>query len=454
MTLLRRFMPNSIEGQMMSVLALSFSLLLLVLALQEVLEYDDLTEWAQSEFTINRLNRVAPVVQSIRAEELNAFLARVSHCHEGYTISSTPYRFSAETEETQAIAAKIAQALSFDPENVRAGYAVLSRADFSYQLCSETEMAFPVQGMVISLETSNGQWLNAEIHPHEWHLTPGFKSWLIRSGTAFFIVALVALLFVRRLIKPIRSLTDGAKKFGEGLQPREIEEQGPPDVRRAIRSFNHMQGEVSDEINRRIHTLAAISHDVRSPLTALRVKAELIEDDEARAELIRSVDKMERITASALEFLKGESRNEPMRQVDLYALIESECAEFKDQGAAVTMDCPESLLLSCRPDALARAIRNLVENAIKYAGSAALEVRARDNQVEIVVSDTGPGIPEDEIAAALEPFARRSDARESANGGFGLGLAIAKAVTEGHDGVFTLEKNSPQGLKAVMRLPR
>jgi len=437
----------------MAVLALSFSLLLAVLAMLELLQNKTVNEWARSDFTVSRLARLKPVIENIRDEEIAQFVETISRCHEGYSLSRGPYSGGDRSEQTQIIETEIGQALSLSPDSIQVRTAQFSKDDFSYRDCAPSEMTFPLNGMVISLRMRPDQWLNAEIHPHEWHITSTMTGWLIRSSAAFILVGAVAFLFVRRLSKPINNLTNAAKAFGTGLAVAEIEETGPPDIKRAIRSFNSMQREVANEVKRRSNTLAAISHDVRSPLTALRVKAEFVDDEEVRADLIKSVDKMERITASALEFLKGESRTEPKRQVDLGALVESECADFKELGAAVSFSCPENVLYSCRPDALARAVRNLIENAVKYAGAADVVLRKADDQIEIVVSDCGPGIPSHKMALVLEPFERLSAARESDEGGFGFGLAIAKAVTGGHDGVFELASNVPRGLVAIIRLP-
>lgn len=450
---LKNLMPRSIETQMMAVLAGSFTLLLAVMAIIEFLEYDSLTEWARSEPTLNRLSRIVPIVESINEDQVTSFLAQSSHCHEGYGLTKAPYTFDRVTEETQNIAARIGKSLSLDPASVKAGFSALDKNDFAYGECDPSEIVFPVDGIVISLQLSSGDWLNAEVHPHEWHVTSAMTGWLLRSGAAFLIVGAAALIFVRRVSKPINALTRGAQSFGMGLEVSLVDEMGPPDVKQAIRSFNAMQRQVADEVQRRTGVLAAISHDVRSPLTALRLKAELIEDEDARLDLIASIEKMERITASALAFLKGESRSEPKRQVDLGALVDSECADFREIGATVRFDYPRTIHYACRPDALARAVNNLIENAIKYAGSANVSVRQEGDWIEIAVADCGPGIAPEKIEDVLKPFERLSGARESETGGFGLGLAIAKAVTEGHDGEFELTANTPRGLIAVIKLP-
>jgi signal transduction histidine kinase len=257
----------------------------------------------------------------------------------------------------------------------------------------------------------------------------------------------------RECARQLNKLTAAAHRFGRGLEISEVAEGGPPDLRRAIGAFNAMQQQVTREIARRTYTLAAISHDVRTPLTALRIKTELIADDVARRDLIASIAAMERITASALEFLRGEYRTEPLRSVDLGALIESECSDFEAAGARVTFTWDSSIHWVCRPDALACALRNLIDNAVKYAGSAEVALRTGPAFAAISVADHGPGIPENSRAIALEPFERLSLARSSDRGGFGLGLASARAIAEGHGGELVLDANQPTGLIATIRLP-
>lgn len=215
-----------------------------------------------------------------------------------------------------------------------------------------------------------------------------------------------------------------------------------------------MQRQVADEIDRRTQTLAAISHDIRTPLTALRIKAELLSDDKTRRDFISSIERMEKITTSALEFLRGESRGEAMREIDLSALLESECNNFEEIGKPAAFRGGPIVFAVCRPEALARGVRNLIENAVEYGGGAEVCLRSDSDFVEIEVLDRGPGISPAQLARVQQPFVRLSKARDHAGkSGFGLGLAIVKAIAEGHDGTLSLKANQPTGLVATIRLP-
>jgi signal transduction histidine kinase len=446
-----RLVPKSTEGQITAVLCLTLLVLFATMIALEFAEHDTPMETADSGATLERLRALAPVLDRLDAGSVEAVVSLVSSCHAGYSITRDRFPAERSTHETGQLERSIAQGLGLEDGRVRVTHAHLSRSDFSYRKCRPWEIDLPMEGIVISVQLGPQQWLNAEVHPHEWHLWQKLE-WLLRVGVAFVFVGGVAVFFIRRINRPLNQLTAATRRFAEGMQATEVAEDGPADLRRAIRSFNAMQREVAGEIARRTATLAAISHDVRTPLTALRLKAEMVEDPQARAGLIASVERMERVTASALEYLKGESRGEPMRHVDLSALLDSECSEFAELGHAVTFEGEYGIQHACRPDALARAVRNLIDNAVKYAKCATVGVRAVGQGVEIVVRDDGPGIASDDIPLAMEPFERLSRAREDDRGGFGLGLAVARAIAEGHEGQLILKSNHPHGLIATLRL--
>jgi signal transduction histidine kinase len=443
---------RSTEGQMMAILAASLVVLFATMIVLEFVEHDTPIEAAAGSHTLERLKKLVPVLQSIDDQSVDSVVGLASSCHAGYSVTDQPFRAAAQTEETRRLEASLARELSLDGRRVQARHARLTRNDFSYRRCGPSEIDLPMDGVVISVQLPSGRWLNAEVHPHEWHFQQK-ADWMLKVAAAFAFVGAVALFFIRRFSKPLHQLTAAARSFADGMETTEVPEDGPIDLRRAIRSFNAMQRQVAGEMARRTGTLAAISHDIRTPLTALRVKAEMVEDPHLQHSLIASIERMERITASALEYLKGESRGEPMRQVDLSALLESECAEFEELGHDVAFVGEHGVHRTCRPEALARAVRNLIDNAIKYGGNARVSVLPAPDLVDIVVADDGPGIPEEKLECATQPFERLSSAREGNGGGFGLGLAIARAITEGHEGQLILAKNEPSGLLAMIRLP-
>lgn len=392
------------------------------------------------------------VLENVSTERRSSVLQSLSGCHDGYTLTAQRFEPVDVNHRTAALQDRIAERLAVDAQRVSVGHATLTRDDFSYGDCIKSEINLPMTAVVISIRLRSDEWLNAEVHPHEWHLQD-LVARILRYSSALILVGIFAYFLIRRLSKPLNNLTDAAKQFADGLKVSPVDERGPPDLRRAIQSFNAMQQQVASDVKKRTDTLAAISHDLRTPLTALRIRGELVDDDEARADLVASIDKMEKIIASALEYLRGESRSEPHREVDLSALLASECNDFEEAGQQAEFVGETCVQCSCRPGALARAVRNLIENANKYGGGARVDLRIGLESLEISVSDTGPGIPADEVDAALEPFRRLSKARESHQGGFGLGLAIVEAIAKGHDGELILTGNAPSGLVATIRLP-
>ena len=452
MSVLGRITPQSMEGQMIAVVAGSLAGLLTVMTAWEISKHDSAIQTAENSVTLARIKRLRPILESIDPRQLENLLDVASRCHAGYTVTATPFGRLRSTPETERLRDRLTRDLALDVAHIRVGHAHLTYEDFSYRKCHHSEIDLPLEGIVISLRLDSGRWFNTEVHPHEWHIRDKID-WVVRSSGAFLFIGGTAIFFMRRLSRPLRNLTHAAVRFGRGLHVSEVQERGSPDLKRAIEAFNAMQRQVAGEVDRRTQTLAAISHDVRTPLTALRIKAELIADETTRRDLVASIERMERITASALEFLRGESRTEAMRAVDLAALLESECHNFDEVGKPASFRGNATIRYVCRPDALARAVRNLIDNAVKYGGSADVGLRRRSGWVEITVSDHGPGIPSADIPRALEPFERLSSAREGLDRGFGLGLAVVKAIVDGHDGELSLRPQEPHGLVATIRLP-
>lgn len=437
----------------MAVLLLSFAALLAALTLAEQSDGGDVVSAATSDSTISRFKNQMSVLPFIEGSELDSFIASISRCHEGYSLSGSPYQQTRSTPETDQAENTIAAALDLSRDAVVVGYSTLSKNDFGYVQCRDGEMQFPFEGLVVSVQQPSGLWLHAEVHPHEQHLGSSFLGWFQRSAGVFVLIAAVTLLFIHRLGRPLNRLTTAAKQFGDGLKVDHISETGPPDIRRTIQTFNAMQDKVKAEVQHRTNTLAALSHDLRTPLTGLRVKAELIEDTQARDDLLVSIRKMEAIVSASLEFLRGESLDEPMRLIDLTALVDSECADFEENGQRVTLATETPVLCNCRPDAVARAVRNLIDNALKYGLQVEVAVVSCNGWAEVRVADQGPGLPNDQIDVLTQPFVRHQPVGTADRGGYGLGLAVVKAVADGHDGELVLERNRPKGLLAILRIP-
>ncbi len=444
------------------VLFLAFLALLVGSTVYQITQNRSAEEWAKSDYVTKTIAVRLLNLDRMRPEEMQGFVDTASSCNEGFSVTSEPYSPATETEVTKDILQFVVTYLETNPnlkwldksvDDISVANATFTKSDFAFDKCEPGQIDFPIDGIVISVRLKTGEWLNLSVTERKFEIGGETIYSAIPIDLFFFLVGIIALFSVRRLTRPLSRLTKAVSRFGTNLEVEDVEESGPVDIRNAIRRFNAMQREVRDEVKRRTQMLASVGHDIRTPLTALRVKAELIENDETREEIIASIEKMERITASALDYVRGESRSEPKQYVDLRALIESECSEFEELGHRVYFNGEGDLHYHCRPVALARAVRNLIDNAVKYAGGADVELIKGDDCIEIWVLDKGPGIPEDQIVEIFDPFTRLSEARESEKGGLGLGLSIAKAIVDGHDGTLRCEPNEPKGLRAVIQLP-
>ena len=199
--------------------------------------------------------------------------------------------------------------------------------------------------------------------------------------------------------------------------------------------------------------LAAISHDLRTPITRLRLRAEFVDDDEQRAKMLNDLEQMEAMIAATLAFAREDSTNEPRKTLDLAALMQSVCDDATDMGCDVVYDGAARASYNGRPMALKRAFTNLVDNAVKYGGGARVVLEETREGIVVTVEDNGPGVPDSEIERIFEPFYRAETSRNRETGGTGLGLAVVRSIIRGHGGEVTLVNRTEGGLRATVTLP-
>jgi signal transduction histidine kinase len=266
---------------------------------------------------------------------------------------------------------------------------------------------------------------------------------------------LLTLLATRAVLKPLRRFTSAAERLGKDLDAAPLPVVGARETREAARTLNKMQERIRESVAERTRLLAAISHDLRTPLTRLRLHAEFIrEDPQLRAVLLKEVSIMQALAGSALEVLRG-GQGESMRRIDINALLEGLASDFSQMGTPVVVTGHARAVYRGRSLALRRALSNLLDNAINYApGQIEIFVHDDDTTLSISVRDQGPGIPDEEQVRMLEPFQRLEPSRNSETGGHGLGLAIAQSVARTHGGELVLRNRSAGGLEARLTLPR
>jgi signal transduction histidine kinase len=266
-------------------------------------------------------------------------------------------------------------------------------------------------------------------------------------------VTVVAIIAVRTQTRSLRALADASDRLGRGETVAPLMTAGPSEVAAATRAFNTMQERLSLFIRDRLKLLAGISHDLRTPLTTLRLKAEFIEDETIREGIIATIDELTVIAEATLAFTRAEATTEATEAIDLRSLVSEVTEAFCLAGADVVVAPFPSLTYPCRPVALKRALRNLIENAVRYGGKARVSAVTHQGAVTIAVEDDGPGLPPDQIEDAFQPFVRLEPSRSTETGGIGLGLAIARSIVKAHGGTLILANRPEGGLRAEIRLP-
>jgi signal transduction histidine kinase len=230
-------------------------------------------------------------------------------------------------------------------------------------------------------------------------------------------------------------------------------EEGPQDVKAAASAFNTMAARLRRMIEDQRALLSAVGHDLRTPIASLRIRTELVKDGELQTKMRGSIEEMERLTEAALAAARGGESGEPTRPVDLPSLIEAVCDDLADTGSPVSFASLPPARVEGRASELRRALRNLIENAVRYGTRASVSMTVDGGYANVAVDDEGPGIPADKLAHVVKPFVRLEESRSVETGGHGLGLTIARAIAERHAGELVLANRAEGGLRAMLRLP-
>lgn len=312
-------------------------------------------------------------------------------------------------------------------------------------------------GYLASFRLPDGDWLNIRARlppPRPWHSETFLAAFIAMSVAGIGLI----LWAVTRLTRPVRVLAAAAERLGRDVNAPPLDEAGPSEVAKAAHAFNTMANRIRRFVADRTQMLAAIGHDLRTPITRLRLRAEFLEDEEQRRKMLADLDEMEQMIAATLAFARDESAAEPSTNMDLAALcrtIADEAADARPEKAeAIDYQGPDRLALRARPVALKRAIANLVNNAMAYGGAARLRLwPAERGMVRLTIDDDGPGIPPHELEAVFAPFRRLEGSRNRETGGTGLGLPIARNILRAHGGDVVLRNRGGGGLTAVVTLP-
>lgn len=306
----------------------------------------------------------------------------------------------------------------------------------------------PFEDAAVAARRADGRWIVVS-DPAEWLGISAFL--LIWLGASALVLTALAWMFTRRLVAPIRAFADTAEAAGRGDRDAAFPVAGPREVRKAARALAEMQSRIRGTVEERTKLLAAIAHDLRTPLTRLRFRAEYA-PPEHRDRIVQDIERMDAMIGGVLAFVRGEERIARQR-LDFAAIVQSAVDDWADSGADVSVTEVVPVEVDADPVALRRLVSNLLENAVKYAGSARCRVCRDGGDALLLVDDEGPGIAEDSLERVFEPFERGDSTRDPATGGVGLGLALARGIARAHGGDVWLSRRRPGGLRAHVRLP-
>jgi two-component system osmolarity sensor histidine kinase EnvZ len=311
---------------------------------------------------------------------------------------------------------------------------------------------FDPRDVLISIELQDGVLQVAA--PRKRLFTPTTYIFVLWMAGSSLVLLAIASIFMRNQVRALRRLAAAAERFGKGRDAPDFRLEGATEVRQAANAFLKMRDRIRRQITQRTEMLAGVSHDLRTPLTRMRLALELMRDKEPTVgELKADVMAMERMVQGYLDFARGEGPEQP-RDVDLVLLIEEVAAAVRREGAQVSLALPEEFVLPLRPDAMRRCLANLLGNARRFASHIWVQVLPLRQGVDVLIDDDGSGIPPAERENVFRPFFRLDAARSPTTGGVGLGLTIARDVARGHGGELTLEDSPQGGLRVRLHLPR
>ncbi len=305
---------------------------------------------------------------------------------------------------------------------------------------------------VLSIRLPDSSWLNVSLFAAS--PTGGGRHGTLLSTSLMAIgVVLLSLLVARWLTRPLRSMAEAVTVLSPDNPKSEVPERGPLEVRQLAVAFNEMRRRIVGLISRRTRSLAAVSHDLRTPLTRLKLRVTDVANLDLQHAMSADIAEMEQMIDATLSYLRGEDASEPQRAIDLGALLQTIVDDAKDAGHDAVLVSGTQVVVQARHIALKRALSNLVANALRFGTQVTVSTKAVGNDAYVTIDDNGPGIPEDQLSVVVEPFVRLEESRNSETGGVGLGLTIAKTNLEADGGTLTLRNRPEGGLSAIVRLP-
>jgi len=433
--LLKRLLPKSLLGRSLMIIIMPLVILQMIAAL---IFYE--SHWHKISLTLSRgvtgdistvidLMRSNPDTQSrgwifdLSSKNMNMFMS----FKEGEIIPRTQSLVSGKMEETlsKALREGVGRPFYIDSESMKRHVII------DVQLSDG----------VLHVITSRKRLFSSTTYV--------FVLWMIGSSLVLFGVATI---FMRNQVKPIRRLAEAADDFGKGRDAPQFKPEGATEVRQAAAAFIDMRDRIQRQISQRTKMLAGVSHDLRTPLTRMKLQLEMASGSDALEDLKGDIGEMEHMLEGYLAFARGEGGEEPV-EVDLGELLNSIVAQARRQGGIIDLHVESMIAVPLRPKVFRRCLTNLIDNAMRYAEHVSLKAGKRGDLVDITIDDDGPGIPEEMREDVFKPFFRIDESRNPGTGGVGLGLTIARDVVRAHGGDIELGDSPNGGLRARIKLP-
>ena len=305
---------------------------------------------------------------------------------------------------------------------------------------------------MLAVKLNDGSWLLFSVMKRTWGM-PWANRWAMWLCFLAVSIAIVTAFATRQFSRPIERLAAAVRQFGLNPRAPPIAVTGPRELQQVITTFNAMQAQIQKFVAYRTMMLAAISHDLRTPLTRMRLRGEFIEDQEQQARLFRDVDEMQNMVDEALAFFRDDAVAEETTSFDLPRVLLTIANDYADQDVAIGYSGPVHAVYRGRPFTLKRALTNLIDNAAKYGKTAEIELSCEESAFVVTIRDRGPGIPPDALDDVFRPYYRVDKSRNRSTGGVGLGLTVAQSIVQGHGGEIILKNRPEGGLEARVLLP-
>ncbi|MFN7169553.1 MAG: ATP-binding protein [Pannonibacter sp.] len=427
--------PDGLSGRIALLMFLALAGAHLAVAAVLYLESSTHTDVTLLDAELQRLGVLAEALDGRASGDRAGIADLAGNAMSGLSLSDLPEAGSGLASLPDRLSSQVAAAL---PGRTVAGGIAIGPDDSTPRLM-----------LSIPLESGGDtpEWLLASVRLDATFQAPMRINHLVLIiGLPFALVLAVALWFVRRLVRPLQVMADAARAVGHGQRSMVLLEEGPRELREVAAAFNEMQVRLTAAEAERLRMVAAVGHDLRTPITSLRIRSEMLSREEG-GPIIRTLEDMTVMAESLIAYARGMRDAEPISEIDMAELLSRLCTE-----CGATLSVKDAVMLRGQPVALGRALRNLLDNAGRYGGGARVQLCQRGGMAEVQIDDDGPGIPPERREDLFRPFVRGEASRNTETGGAGLGLAIARSIVERHGGKITLTNRDEGGLRATMLL--